>query len=142
MIDSTLLGPLTVPETQVFNFDQGLFGFPEAHDFALVPARAEGMFWLQSAEFEALTFLLIDPFRFVDGYTLDLGPQDLGPLTPGDASKILVLAILTLPPTQEEPATANLQGPLALNLEVGRGRQVVLQDSPFGIRHPVELRRA
>lgn len=140
-VESALLGSLRVPESQVFEFEQGLLGFPEAHSFALVPARAEGMFWLQSADFDALTFLLVDPFAFVEGYALDLGPGELGSLAPGDASELLVLSILTLPRDPGEPATANLQGPLAMHVGLRQGRQVVLQDSTFGIRHPVDLKR-
>ena len=72
--ESKLLGALAVPEHQVLEFANGLFGFPEARGFALLPAEREGFFWLQSQEFEALTFLLIDPFAFVEGYSVDLGP--------------------------------------------------------------------
>jgi flagellar assembly factor FliW len=139
VVDSALLGHLTVPETQVFTFDQGLLGFPEAKAFALVRAKQEGMFWLQSMDFEALTFLTVDPFRFVEGYAVDLGPSELGDLASDDPSEILVFTILTLPRHRGESATANLQGPVALNLPLRRGRQVVLQDSPHGVRHPVTL---
>lgn len=138
-VDSALLGELTVPESQVFDFDRGILGFPEAKRFALVRARQDGMFWLQSMDFEALTFLMVDPFRFVDDYAVELGRPELGDLAPTDPSEILVFTILTLPRTPDEPATANLQGPVALNLPQRRGRQVVLQDSPYGLRHPVTL---
>ncbi|MDH5588885.1 MAG: flagellar assembly protein FliW [Gemmatimonadota bacterium] len=139
-VESKLLGSLDVPAGQRFSFPQGIFGFPEARTFGLIPAEKEGIFWLQSMEFEALTFLLIDPFAFVDDYAVDLGPQELGELMPADASDLLVLSILTLPRQADEAATTNLQGPLALNLGRRLGRQVVIQDSPFGIRHPVDVR--
>ena len=138
VFESKLLGPLAVPEHQIFNFHQGLFGFPEAHRFALLPAERDGLFWLQSQEFEALTFLLIDPFACVEGYAVDLGPKDIGELMPEDASEIAVLAILTLPGKRGETATANLQGPLALNHKKRVGKQLALE-SPYGIRFPVEL---
>ncbi len=136
--ESKLLGALAVPEHQVLEFANGLFGFPEARGFALLPAEREGFFWLQSQEFEALTFLLIDPFAFVEGYSVDLGPKEIGELMPADASEIAVLAILTLPKELGETATANLQGPLALNAEKRIGKQLAL-DSPYGIRFPVDL---
>ncbi len=141
LVESTLLGSLTLPESQVFRFEHGLLGFPEAHAFGLVPVRVSGMFWLQSLEFEALSFLLADPFSFVDGYTVDLGGPELGDLLPERPSDLLVLSILTLPHAPDEAATANLQGPLALNLAQHRGRQIVLEDSPWGVRWPVELPR-
>ena len=139
-IESALLGVLAVPETQMFDFDQGLLGFPETREFALVPARRDGMFWLQSVDFEALTFLLVDPFRFVQEYSVELGEPELGTMLPDSHEDLLVLAILTLPRTPDAMATANLQGPLALSLRDRRGRQVVIADSPWGVRHPVALK--
>jgi flagellar assembly factor FliW len=139
-IESSLLGTLAVPETQMFDFERGLLGFPEAREFALVPARREGMFWLQSVDFEALTFLLVDPFQLVQDYSVELGEPELGPMVPESHEELLVLAILTLPRRPDAMATANLQGPLALNLRQRRGRQVVIADSPWGVRHPVQLR--
>lgn len=137
-IDSKLLGDLVVPVEQVFAFETGILGFPDARSFALIPAERDGLFWLQSVEWPALTFLLLDPFTFVEGYTVELGPQELGALLPEDASQILVLSILTLPREQGDPATANLQGPVAFNLEQRTGRQVVIE-SPYGLRYPVQL---
>ena len=138
LFESKLLGPLAVPEHQIFDFRHGLFGFPEAHRFALLPAERDGFFWLQSQEFEALTFLLIDPFACVEDYAVELGPKDVGELMPEDASEIAVLAILTLPDKRGETATVNLQGPLALNHKKRVGKQLALE-SPYGIRFPVEL---
>ena len=139
-IESALLGVLAVPENQMFGFEQGLLGFPEAKEFALVAARRDGMFWLQSCDFEALTFLLVDPFQYVQDYSVELGEPELGSMTPESHEQLLVLVILTLPRRPEDMATANLQGPLALNLRDRRGRQVVIADSPWGVRHSVQLR--
>jgi len=139
VVRSALLGTLQVPEAQIFGFDHGVLGFPKARRFALVPVRTDGLFWLQSTDFEALTFLLADPFGLVEGYAVELGGHELGDLAPNEPADLLVLSILTLPPAPDEPATANLQGPLAFNLSERRGRQIVLQDSPWGVRWPVAL---
>lgn len=139
-IESTLLGSLAVPSNQAYTFEHGLLGLPEARTFVLLPAEREGFFWLQNLESPALTFLLIDPFRFVQDYTVDLGPTELGELGPAASSDILLLSVLTLPKKAGDPATANLQGPLVFNLRERRARQVVL-DSPYGLRFPVALRR-
>jgi len=138
-VGSSLLGTLVLPASQVFAFERGLLGFPEATSFALVPARQAGLLWLQSLDFEALTFLLADPFPLVEGYALEFNTADFGPGAAGDPSHFLVLAILTLPRAPGQSATANLQGPLAFHLQRRLGRQVVLQDSPFSVRHPVQL---
>jgi flagellar assembly factor FliW len=138
-VRSSLLGTLVLPESQIFAFERGLLGFPEATSFALVPARQAGLFWLQSLDFEALTFLLADPFPLVEGYALELNGAGFDSGAAGDPSQVLVLTILTLPRAPGQTATANLQGPLAFHLQRRLGRQVVLQDSPFSVRHPVQL---
>ena len=139
-VTSQLLGDLDVPSGQIYSFAEGLYGFANATTFALLPAEREGLFWLQSRDFEALTFLLIDPFRFVEDYSVELDTGELAELVPNDASEMLVLAILTLPKAQEDMATANLHGPIALNVVQRRGRQIALE-SAYGLRHPVDLHR-
>lgn len=137
-VESKLLGPLSIMESQVYHFAEGLYGFPEATAHALIPVARDGFFWLQSLEFSALTFLLIDPFMFVDGYAVDLNEGELADMGADDPSTILILSILTLPRDSEGCATVNLQGPLAFNIRQQRGKQTVI-DSMYGLRHPVEV---
>ena len=138
VVPSTLLGPLEVLQSQVYDFPDELYGFSGAKQFALVPAERDGFFWLQSLDFEALTFLLVDPFQFVEGYSIDIPAEDV--IAPGadDSAQILVLAMLTLPREVGETATVNLQGPIAFSLSRNIGKQVVVESS-YGIRHPVTL---
>lgn len=60
-IQSELLGVIEIAEESVIDFPQGLFGFPEAHGFVVLPAERDGFYWLQSLEFSALTFMALDP---------------------------------------------------------------------------------
>jgi flagellar assembly factor FliW len=138
VVQSRLLGSLEVLTSQIYHFPDELYGFPDAREFALVPAEREGFFWLQSVDFDALTFLLIDPFLFVDGYWVDFGSDELGSIQPKSPSDVLVLSIVTLPREQGEPATVNLQGPVVFNISRRLGKQVVVESS-YGIRHPVPL---
>ena len=141
LVQSKVLGPLEVPSAQIYRFPQEMYGLPGARDFALLPAERDGFFWLQSVEFDALTFLAIDPFAYVDGYSVEVGSQDLGPVASDDASELMVLAILSLPRQPGDRATVNLQGPVVLNVVRKLGKQVVVE-SPQGMRVPVDLTRA
>lgn len=138
-VHSDLLGTLTLDATSVIAFPDGLYGFPECRAFALVPAEREGVYWLQSADNPALAFLLVDPFVIAPGYSVDLTAGDLSDLGADEASSIAVLAIVTLPPSRAERPTANLQGPLALNLRGQLGRQLASAESAYSIRHEFEL---
>jgi flagellar assembly factor FliW len=137
-VASKVLGDISVPTDQVYTFDLGIFGFPGANSWVLMPAERDGFFWIQSVDFEALTYLVIDPFQYVDGYSVELTPRAITELAPDDAGDVLVLAILTLPRDEDELPTANLQGPLALNVVAKRGIQAVVE-SQFGLRHPVVI---
>jgi len=140
IVQSDLLGPIDVPDVEILRFERGLLGLPECQRFVLVPTERDGVYWLQSCEHSALVFLLLDPFKTTVGYAVDLGPEDLAELAAREPADVAVLAIVTLPRDEAEQPTANLQGPIALNLRAQRGKQVVVQDSTFGVRVPVDLR--
>lgn len=139
-VDSDLLGPIDVPDAEIVHFQRGLLGLPECQRFVLVPAERDGVYWLQSCEHSALVFLLVDPFKTTKGYGVDLNADDLAELAARESADVAVLAIVTLPHDGETQPTANLQGPIALNLSAQKGKQVVIQDSEFGVRVPIELR--
>lgn len=131
---SDLLGSLDVSDRELIRFPNGLFGFPECREFALVPAAREGLYWLQSSDYSALTFLLVDPFLAFRGYSVDLPPNDLTELGAGEASDVAILAIVTLPAARTEQPTANLQGPLAINLTARQAKQMAIGESEWGVR--------
>ena len=122
-------------------FPDGLFGFPECRTYALFRTPHPGLFWLQSTEHDALTLLLADPFVFVDGYTVELAESDEKRLNAVAASDVAILVTVTIAESHEQPSTANLQGPIALNMKSGRARQVIVNDATFGVRHPIDLAR-
>lgn len=141
-VASDLLGLVTPSPESTFTFPVGMFGFPECRQFALLAAGREGLFWLQSMEHTALTFLLADPFLFFDGYAVELGAGDRAELQlrdEGSTDDVAVLVIVTLPRTRDELPTANLQGPVALNFSSGVGRQMAIADSAWGVRSPLDL---
>ena len=140
-IQSELLGPLSVSPTEVIGFPAGIFGFPECRSFVLVPATRDGAFWLQSVDYGALAFLLVDPFLFFNGYAVDLPPVDLVRLGTKDPTDVVVLAIVTLPGERSAPCTVNLQGPLVIDLKQRRGHQMVLADGAYGTREPLAAER-
>ena len=139
IVQSDLLGAIEVTEDDIIDFPAGLFGFPECRSFILLPAARDGVYWLQSIEHGALAFLLADPFQYFDGYSVELPMADRKDLQVTTQSEIIVLAIVTLPRSREEMPTANLQGPLAINLVSRRGKQLAIGESEHGIRCPISL---
>jgi len=141
LVHSDLLGDLQVAAEEVIDFPNGLFGFPECRRFVLLPADREGVYWLQSLEHGTLAFLLVDPFLYFEAFSVELGAAERQELDVADPSDAAILAIATLPRSREEQPTANLQGPLALNLRTGLGRQLALENPAYGVRCPFDLLR-
>ncbi len=124
-----------------FFFPQGILGFPACRRFHLFPAEKSGLYWLRSADCGSLAFLLVDPFALVDDFFVDLSDTDLSHLEAGDGPRIGILAIVTLPTTSDGVATANLQGLVALNFGNQIGRQIIVPDSRYGTRWPLDRER-
>jgi flagellar assembly factor FliW len=138
-IPTDLFGVLDVRAESIVTFRDGLPGFPDDHDWILVDGVKRGSAWLQSAQNPALAFLLVDPFPLFPGYSVELSPAELQRVGATDQSALMVLAIVTLPPTREQPATANLQGPVVVNVEGRTAAQIVLNESPWTVRQTFAL---
>jgi flagellar assembly factor FliW len=137
-IRSDLLGELDATSADVVHFEQGLYGFPDCRNFVLVASDRDGACWLQSADYTALTFLLVDPFVFFPGYRVDLPPAELARLDVQSREEVVVLAIVTMPAGEHDPFTANLQGPVILNTRTRGALQCVVGDA-YGVREPFAL---
>jgi flagellar assembly factor FliW len=138
-----LFGELTVSEARVVHFGNGLLGFPGFTRWVVLDGGRDGLGWLQSAEHPALAFLLVEPFVVFDEFTLDVPPAAVRALGAGHAEELAVFAIVTLG-ADGATATANLQGPLLMNLRSRCGAQVVTPHGVWSLRQPVpaELLRA
>lgn len=134
-IYSRLLGDLTVSADSLVTFPHGLLGFPLLQRFALLRAE-DDMYWLQSADDRTLALLLVDPFVHFPSYEIELAPETRALLEVKSASDVLVLVVVTL--TGAGEATANLRGPVVLNLASQRAMQMVISQ-PAEIRAPFTL---
>lgn len=138
-LDSIVFGPITIPMSAVFTFADGLHGFEEHREFALVPGARDGLYWMQSTTVREIAFLLVDPFLVVPGYEVDLGASERTALDVEDAADVLVFAIVTLPGTEQGTPTANLRGPIVFNAKRRIARQVLSAAQDRDLHTPVDL---
>ncbi len=138
-IPTELFGALDIAEEHIIEFSEGILGFPACRGWVLIDGAKPGTAWLQSVEYGPLVFLLADPFVFYDGFTADLSHNDLRRLEATNAGEIAVFAIVTLPASRAGEATANLHGPILVNVHSRRGAQVVLGESSWSVRQPISF---
>lgn len=123
------------PMDGIIRFPEGLLGFPETQEYRLAEGPGEGLFWLVAADGAGPSFLLSDPFLFFDGYSLVLNDAQSQKIGGTSASNVAVLAI-TVPGSGGDPWTANLRGPVVINVADSVGAQLVLTDETADLRRP------
>lgn len=119
-------------------FPTGLPGFPGERRFALVRWGAfEGPYSLMvDLDNPDVRFLVMPPYVFFPDYVVDLDDAIAAKVHLEKAEDCLLLVIVTLGSTPEE-ATANLLGPVVVNLQTREGVQAVLAESGYSTRVPL-----
>lgn len=125
-------------EEVVFSFPLGLVGFPECKHFRLIePTDSYPLKFLQCEEQPDISFTCVDVGPLVPTYVVPLNDEDAAFLALEHPQDCLVLAMVAVPPKEPRKMTANLAGPLVLNIKSRMGRQVVLNTDQFPLRHRI-----
>lgn len=137
-VETRNFGLLVVQPEQILEFRPGLLGFAEYTRYVLIERPQDAPFlWLQSVERPDLAFVVVDPILFFPHYQPARRSQVLKEVEAQSPEEVKVLVIVTIPPGRPQEMTANLMGPLVINLRTRRGRQVVLEDQRFSHRQPL-----
>lgn len=134
-IDTKFLGKIEVMQEQLYSFEQGIPGFPEEKQFALIPFGKNTPFMiLQSTSNVQIGFVLVFPYTFKSDYAFDLSKQDVEALNIEKQEDIITYAIVTLKDTLAN-STLNLFAPIIINTKTRQGRQIVLNENNQELLH-------
>ena len=135
IIETSRFGQVEVDENRLITFEEGILGFPNEHDYALIQTgEGSGFYWLQSADNKELAFVVCDPRLFVADYQVPVKLEELqkvGIVEPSSAQVFIIVNKV------DNLLTGNLQGPLVVNVQNRRARQLVLSDKRYSTRHPL-----
>ena len=122
-------GDIEVGEDRILEFPTGIIGFPHMKRYVLLDHDRNMPFqWLQSLDHESLAFIVMDPNLFKPDYRVVLGPPDMAELGANSSEELLLLVILTVPTSDPSRITANLRGPIVVNRDTRKGKQMVLRE--------------
>jgi flagellar assembly factor FliW len=129
------VAPVDVPELR---FANGLPGFPGERRFALVRwGASEGPYSLMvDLDDPEVRFLVMPPHLVYPDYVVDIDDAIATKVHLERAEDCLLLVIVTLTGRPED-ATANLLGPVVINLSTREGTQAVLAESGYSTRTPL-----
>jgi len=147
-IATTRFGTLEVQEEQIIRVPLGVIGFPACKRYVLLEHKKGSSFlWLQALDNEALAFVLIDPRLFKPDYEFLISPEDREilelPNGSSGAEEVQTLTIVNMIRRGVAGApseiTANLLGPIVINLQKRVAKQLVLDEHQFSCRYPIPL---
>ncbi len=137
-IETTRFGKIEVDDNKIIKMTRGILGFPEDMRYVLIPHKENSPFhWFQSADTPSLAFVVTPPGKFFEDYTFEIGDaieEELEIKRPEDVD---VLVIVTFPKDAFNKVTANLLGPIVINVEKRLACQVVLDPNKYPVNRPL-----
>ena len=137
LIQTVNFGSLEVPEEKIITFKEGLPGFPQIHRFVVLEMDELKPFqYLQALDDPPIALFVINPFMVDPTYEFRLTETDMDDVNSKNSAELAVYAVATIP---EDPngATLNLMAPIVINDRDRCGKQIILHESKYSVKHPL-----
>lgn len=141
-INTTRFGEIEIERDKIITFEQGFVGFNAYKQYVLFNLDSQLPFvCLQSIEEPDLAFILLEISFFKADYSPQISQEELHELKLAKLSEAIILSVVVLPKDIKK-MTANLAAPVIINPEARLGKQIVLNDKRYKIKHYIldELR--
>ena len=136
-IATKFFGSIEVDEKDFINFEHGIPGFENFHQFIIKKYKEQSPFLvMQSIEKSDLAFILIEFEQIVPGYSIDLSDDIVDELKLAAPEDAIVRVIVNLPEDVRK-ATVNLAAPIVINFKTGLAKQIILNNPQYGLKHPL-----
>lgn len=135
-IQTSRFGEIEVDDEKVLRFPEGVIGFQKLKQFVLIGKKEKMVMWLQAVDKPEVAFIVVNPYLFEPAYAPQFSEEDLSSIQIKDRADLNVLTIMVVPENPRE-MTANLLGPIIINNRARMGKQVILTDSHYSVKHPV-----
>jgi len=136
--DTVRFGTIQFGPEDIVTFEEGLIGLSDLKSFVLIQHKEDSPFrWLQSLDEGTVAFLVVDPAAYTSNYNPEMPESATTALNLSEDTPILVYTVCTIPNGNPRGMTLNLAGPVVINAESRRARQVVLEDESCPVRFAV-----
>lgn len=134
-IEVTGMGLVDYEEQELLYFQDGLYGFEDLHKYLPVPMEeSDRIFVLQSIEEPLISFILMNPFMIMEDYDPQPTASDMKALGNPKIEDVSFYVICSLKSDFKE-STLNLRCPIVVNAINREAKQLILEDSPYQLRH-------
>ncbi len=135
LVQTVRFGQLEVPEEKLIRMQKPILGFEHLSVYCLVEKdEFQPFLWLQSTEDPAVAFIIVNPLTFFPDYRIEVHSKEVAELNISHTSCVETYVIVTIGRDTQQ-MSADLQGPILINTENSRAKQLVLVNSEYHIRH-------
>ncbi|MBO6260847.1 MAG: flagellar assembly protein FliW [Lachnospiraceae bacterium] len=128
-IKTRIFGDVTISDDKMISFPNGIVGFPDLKDFALIHDEEQGdqagIRWMQSVQEPNFAMPVINPLVVKEDYDPMVDDELLSVI--GKGENVLVLTTITVP-TDLSKMSVNLKAPFVINVDTRKAVQVVLEE--------------
>lgn len=129
------LKDLQINQKDIIHFKEGIPGFEKYKDYVLLQEQEiPFVMTLQSIDDEFPSFVVIDPYAFIDNYDPNLSEKDLKLFECDNRSDLKVLLITVIPKNLKD-TVVNLKSPIIINAKTNNAKQFILENSDYPIRY-------
>ncbi|MGB9697803.1 MAG: flagellar assembly protein FliW [Thermodesulfobacteriota bacterium] len=141
-VTTSRFGTIDIEEKQVIRMPEGMIGFPDFRNYVLLEHKKESPFWWwQCLDAPSLAFVLTDPLLFKPDYEVQISPEDEEILQVKEAAgNLKTLVVVNISRDTPPIITANLLGPLVINVAKRLARQIIQFQNSYSHRFPLPLR--
>ncbi len=129
-------GELEVQDKDIINFEEGIPGFREYANYALIHDADTDFSYLQSVDDMSVCFIIVPPAIIVGTYDIEISEATVEKLGIDSEEDVSLYAILNIPENMKN-MTANLKAPIVINGKSRKGKQEILDDERYQIKHKV-----
>ncbi len=142
IIETQYFGAIEYEEADLFQFPYGIYGFEDYKNFLLIPfdQNNTSIYCLQNLEDSQLSFIVINPYHVDKDYTPNVSDEDKKTVHIKEDTNVTFLNICTI----KDPlpnSTINMRCPLLINLDSRCGKQILLEEEQYTMRHPWSLKK-
>ncbi len=136
-INTKYLGKINIDQSSILSFPNGLLGLKDSKEFVIINLEDIPKFkFLQDIKNEMVSFLIVNPWDFFPDYDIELPDEKLENINinPKGENLMEIYNIVTLS-KEFKKSTANLLAPVVINSKEKKGKQFVLNNSPYTTKH-------
>jgi len=140
---TTRFGTISVNKNKIIHMPSGMLGFSEKKRFVLFRHKENSpFFWYQSVDDPSLAFVVTNPFLFVPDYDVEADDAAKA-MSWNDAvdSDLELYVVANIPKGEPDKMTANLIGPILINMKKRQAVQMVISNSPYSHKFPIAGRK-